>query len=234
MSDLFQKSHRSEASLRGQRRGEEPRRSERRSQDVSAQTPRVKAPPTTSPLQNTSKRPPSSSPRPPAFKPLTTTSTATSQPIKPLSPRQMPDPPPAEVMEPSQPDWLRVTGKDEVLRLATRHLSLDPASTEGINFHISSSFFTKLLKRGDVFMFTSRDHHLDFARKGSELGVSAKDLCIPKPKRELKQSEAIHRLHVLSATLILSKNTRVAKTRLNRLRIGQTFLNLTQIRLKMG
>ena len=116
--------------------------------------------------------------------------------------------------------------KNEFLRLATRNLAMDPASMEGVNFHISSYFYVKeggwtcshpaqlsscslrrdaseksrwacfaCARRGEgrmtplhffrtsseqlehFFLNDATDSMWDFARKGSELGVTASELC---------------------------------------------------------
>ena len=95
-------------SERTRKRGGAPKKPERRMREGSSQTPIVKAAPASSPLQTSTSRQASSSPRPPTIKPLNSTASATRQPIRPLSATRVPDPAPAEVASYEEPDWTRI------------------------------------------------------------------------------------------------------------------------------
>ena len=188
--------------------------------EMESQTSLVKAPPSQPPSSST--KPPSTlTPRPPSTPPPNTS----RQSIRPLSPLRAADPAPEEVRNHKEPDWNLVTSKNEFLRLATRNLAMDPASMEGVNFHISSYFYVKeggwtcshpaqlsscslrrdaseksrwacfaCARRGEgrmtplhffrtsseqlehFFLNDATDSMWDFARKGSELGVTASEL----------------------------------------------------------
>ena len=130
-------------SERTRKRGGASKKPERRVREGSSQTPIVKAAPPSSPLQSSTSRKASSSPRPPAIKPLNSTASATRQPIRPLSATRVPDPAPAEVASYEEPDWTRIASKEEFLRTVTAELSMDPSSMEGINFHIASYYYVQ-------------------------------------------------------------------------------------------
>ena len=198
--------------------------------EMESQTPLVKALPSQPPSSST-KPPTTLTPRPPSTPPPNTS----RQPIRPLSPLRSADPAPEEVRNHKEPDWKLVTSKNEFLRLATRNLSMDPASMEGVNFHISSYFYVKeggwtcshpaqlsscslrrdaseksrwacfaCARRGEgrmtplhlfrtsseqlehFFLNDATDSMWDFARKGSELGVTASELAVAIIGKDLR------------------------------------------------
>ena len=199
---------------------------------MTSQTPLLKAPPPSQPPSSSTKPPSTLSPRPPSTPPPQNTS---KQSIRPLSPLRTADPAPAEVRNHQEPNWNLVTTKNEFLRLATRNLSMDPASMEGVNFHISSYFYVKeggwtcshpaqlsscslrrdaseksrwacfaCARRGEgrmtplhffrtsseqlehFFLNDATDSMWEFARKGSELGVTASELAVAIIGKDLR------------------------------------------------
>ena len=96
-------------SEKARKRGGASKKPERKVQEVSSQTPVVKAPPSIPPSQSSTQCQPSSSPRPPSIKPLTSPSTSTRQPLRPLSTTRAPDPAPSEVASYEEPDWPKMS-----------------------------------------------------------------------------------------------------------------------------